>query len=193
MTVGMTAEITPEQFAADLRQLSTVDWARCWRGYAGAEPISWVAQFGWRLELVDHAENLRVILPSGSGLYLRQRHDTPEPYKVDHGRLVCWVGTAENVADNDVLVGEAERVWDEYLAAGAAVLGEPDMPGPRFPRDIVNVDERQPLRVAAWPVSKDAIVRAILRPADGTVTGRRTGRVTLRVEVTPYPDRSGGG
>jgi hypothetical protein len=203
MAARMEVLRTPDQLAADLAELSTVDWSRVWPGYAEVDPRQWSAQFGWQVERLDRVENLFVRLGSGGTLYLAQDLRAPYPQPVTHAEQAYWSADAETIDDNDTVFAAADEAWPAYFAAARGALGDPavstawDDPAfpesPHWSRRGDRLRYRRPYALAVWPV-RDAVVELYLNPSDGTATGELPGDVSLRLDLRPDPvDAPAGG
>ena len=198
MAVQIEAYRTPDELAADLVELSRVDWGLVWPGRSGADAQRWSAQFGWRLEQIDRMEDLVVRLRSGGTLDVLHDRKVPYPHPVKWVGLDVWSATAQTVADNAGLFVSADHEWPRYLAAGSRAIGEPGIStawdDPEFPDSSRWPDredrlrQRRPYRLAGWLVS-GAIMELDVSPSGSAAANSYPGRILLSLAVRPSQAR----
>ena len=186
----------PQELAADLAALATIDWSAVWAGPPGDYSTipAWCEQFGWTLDEIGPANDLAVSISTGRDLNLNPRNPYTAATAFSRADISCVQAKAETTEENPILFGLADQWWPQYLDAVQAVIGaaevlttwdDPAFPDLSFmPGASERATFRQPYQLAIWRL-KDAIVVLAAFPSDSSTRPGRRGTMTLYVTVRP--------
>jgi hypothetical protein len=193
--MGLTTEHSRsrDEVAADFSELAMVDWLQVWSGYSEADPRTWCAERGWRLEKLDRVEDVTARLGSGGLLYLRQDRQAASPVPVASAAVYFWRAKAQSPDDNGALFTAADEVWSDYVAGVSEAIGSPavvtSFDDPAFPDlpDWPPQDRarwRNPYRLALWSFN-GALAQLYVGPSGNAITADQRGGIRVKLLLRP--------
>lgn len=168
---------SPEQMAADLSQLRSMNWTTVWAGDGNSPtPESWAQSLGWRLIGLDQDNNPTVTLPSGGSLTLF-RHCQGTHF--EQALTVAWKSRAHQASENSAVIEQALTAWRDYLAAAVQALGSPQSEPSAAVAGAVG-----PAAIFK-PAGSQAVFELRVNLASNMAEGLRPGSASIRMVIHP--------